>query len=357
MSFRPGSKVTQARPGTQGIHLPQGVALHRSACSPDFAAVQLALHLGSGPREAGAKSPGPGVPSCCCRDGGAGVSPLVFSFHPPRSSIHFPAPPGTTPLFSWVLVPSTPSNLNSPQQGDLGGQGLRHGPSAAPQAAQAVREGHRTSGSHSRLARRCGAAHPAPPSTTGGRGARRRPRGRDPPSGRAPALSGPLASKFKLPEAGGSRGPGPPPRPQRGTASRRGGQGGLPVLRVTLAPRAPVRRRSPRVLLHDRRGGGPPAPPRQGTTLGARPQLSPGLSPPLSPRQSTSSGPPSPPQIRRVHLAAAAILSSSSREQPGRRMRASRRLSIDSPQQTSLRVPGTPGRHVQRFSALLDHSG
>ncbi|KAJ1192515.1 hypothetical protein NDU88_001822 [Pleurodeles waltl] len=340
-SFRPGSKVNQARPGTQGIHLPQGVALHRSARSPDFAAVQLALHLGSGPREAGAKSPGPGVPSCCCRDGGGRGVTARLLLPPPRSSIHFPAPPGTTPLFSWVLVPSTPSNLNSPQQGDLGGQGLRHGPSTAPQAAQAVREGPRSSGSHSRLARRCGAAHPVPPSTTGGRGARRRPRDRDPPSGRAPALSGPLASKFKLPAAGGSRGPGPPPRPQRGTASRRGGQGGLPVLRVTLVPCAPVRRRSPRVLLHDRRGGG------------VRRQLS----PPLSPRQSTSSGPPSPPQIRRVHLAAAAILSSSSRGQPGRRMRASRRLSIDSPQQTSLRVPGTPGRHVQRFSALLDHSG
>ncbi|KAJ1100326.1 hypothetical protein NDU88_005412 [Pleurodeles waltl] len=207
-------------------------------------------------------------------------------------------------------------------------------------------------------ASRTGAAPltPCPPPRQEG-GARRRPRGRDPPSGRAPALSGPLASKFKLPPAGGPRGPGPPPRPQRGTASRPGGQGGLPVLRVTLAPRVPVRRRSPRVLLHDRRGGGPPAPPRQGSTSGARPQLSPGLSPPLSPRQSTSSGPPSPPQIRRVHLAAAAILSSSSREQPGRRMRASRRLSIDSPQQTSLRVPGTPGRHVQRFSALLDHGG
>ncbi|KAJ1104944.1 hypothetical protein NDU88_002352 [Pleurodeles waltl] len=165
----------------------------------------------------------------------------------------------------------SPPNLNSPQQGDLGGQGLRHGPSAAPQAAQAVMEGSRSSGSHLRLARRCGAARPASSSTTG--------------------------------------------------------------------------------------GGGPPAPPRQGSTFGARPQLSPGLSPPLSPRQSTSSGPSSPPQIRRVHLAAAAILSSSSREQPGRRMRASRRLSIDSPQQTSLRLSGTPGRHVQRFSALLDHGG
>ncbi|KAJ1120729.1 hypothetical protein NDU88_008890 [Pleurodeles waltl] len=170
-----------------------------------------------------------------------------------------PLAPSFQLLFS--LSPPVGGDPSETQtQGDLGGQGLRHGPSAAPQAAQAVREGPRSSGSHSRLARRCGAAHPAPPSTTGGRGARRRPRGRDPPSGRAPALSGPLASKFKLPAAGGSRGPGPPPRPQRGTASRRGGQGGLPVLRVTLAPRAPVRRRSPRVLLHDRRGGSAGAP-------------------------------------------------------------------------------------------------
>ncbi|KAJ1205981.1 hypothetical protein NDU88_001399 [Pleurodeles waltl] len=130
-----------------------------------------------------------------------------------------PLAPSFQLLFS--LSPPVGGDPSETQtQGDLGGQGLRHGPSAAPQAAQAVREGPRSSGSHSRLARRCGAAHPAPPSTTGGRGARRRPRGRDPPSGRAPALSGPLASKFKLPAAGGSRGPGPPPRPQRGTASR-----------------------------------------------------------------------------------------------------------------------------------------
>ncbi|KAJ1201652.1 hypothetical protein NDU88_005458 [Pleurodeles waltl] len=212
-SFRPGSKVNQARPGTQDIHLPQGVAFHRSARSPDVAAVQLAR----------------------------------FTSLPPR---------GTPLLFSRVLVLSTPSNLNSPQQGDLGGQGLRHGPSPAPQAAQAVREGSRSSGSHSRLSRRRGAAHPASSSTTGGGGGRRRPRGRDPSPGRAPALTGPLASKFKFPPAGGSRGPGPPPRPQPGTASRPGGQGGLPVLRFTLALRAPVRRRSPRALLHDRRGGG-----------------------------------------------------------------------------------------------------
>ncbi|KAJ1213977.1 hypothetical protein NDU88_001606 [Pleurodeles waltl] len=212
VSFRPGSKVNQARPGTQDIHLPQGVAFHRSTRSPDVAAVQLAR----------------------------------FTSLPPR---------GTTLLFSRVLVLSTPSNLNSPQQGDLGGQGLRHGPSPAPQAAQAVREGSRSSGSHSRLSRRRDAAHPASSSTTGG-GGRRRPRGRDPSPGRAPALTGPHASKFKFPPAGGSRGPGPPPRPQPGTASRPGGQGGLPVLRVTLALRAPVRRRSPRAVFHDRRGGG-----------------------------------------------------------------------------------------------------
>ncbi|KAJ1213976.1 hypothetical protein NDU88_001605 [Pleurodeles waltl] len=176
-------------------------------------------------------------------------------------------------------------------------------------------------------------------------GGRRRPRGRDPSPGRAPALTGPLASKFKFPPAGGSRGPGPPPRPQPGTASRPGGQGGLPVLRVTLALRAPVRRRSPRALFHDRRGGAAGAPAAGIHPRGA-PQLSPGLSPPLDPRQTTSSGPQSPPQIRRAQLAAAAILSSSSREQPGHRMRVSRRLFINSSRQTSLQVPGTPGRHV-----------
>ncbi|KAJ1153055.1 hypothetical protein NDU88_005822 [Pleurodeles waltl] len=238
------------------------------------------------------------------------------------------------------------------------------------------------------------------------------------------------AIKFKFSPAGGSRGPGPPPRPQPGTASRPGGQGGLQVLRVTLAPLAPARRHSPRVLLYDRRGGGsagapaagihppgapqpspglsppnlnfpqqedpggqglrhgpspapqaaqavregsrssgshsrfarrcgaahPAPPPRQkGGAAGApaagihprgAPQLSPGLSPPLDPRQTTSSGPQSPPQIRRAQLAAPAILSSSSREQPGRRMRVSRRLFINSSHQTSLQVPGTPGRHV-----------
>ncbi|KAJ1085727.1 hypothetical protein NDU88_005852 [Pleurodeles waltl] len=178
-----------------------------------------------------------------------------------------------------------------------------------------------------------------------GGGGRRRPGGRDPSPGRAPALTGPLASKFKFPPAGGSRGPGPPPRPQPGTASRPGGQGGLPVLRVTLALRAPVRRRSPRALLHDERGGGRRRPRGRAPPAGA-PQLSPGLSPPLDPRQTTSSGPQSPPQIRRAQLAAAAILSSSSREQPGHRMRVSRRLFINSSRQTSLQVPGTPGRHV-----------
>ncbi|KAJ1213975.1 hypothetical protein NDU88_001604 [Pleurodeles waltl] len=104
-------------------------------------------------------------------------------------------------------------------------------------------------------------------------GGRRRPRGRDPSPGRAPALTGPLASKFKFPPAGGSRGPGPPPRPQPGTASRPGGQGGLPVLRVTLALRAPVRRRSPRALFHDRRGGGRRRPRGRDPPTGRAPAL------------------------------------------------------------------------------------
>ncbi|KAJ1125123.1 hypothetical protein NDU88_003560 [Pleurodeles waltl] len=97
----------------------------------------------------------------------------------PAAGIHLRGAPQLSPGLS-------PPNLNSPQQGDLGGQGLRHGPSAAPQAAQAVREGSRSSGSHSRLARRCGAAHPRPPPRQEG-GVRRRPRGRDPLSGHAPS--------------------------------------------------------------------------------------------------------------------------------------------------------------------------
>ncbi|KAJ1157290.1 hypothetical protein NDU88_010005 [Pleurodeles waltl] len=104
----------------------------------------------------------------------------------PAAGIHPRGAPQPSPGLS-------PPNLNSPQQEDPGGQGLRHGPSPEPQAAQAVREGSRSSGSHSRFARRCSAAHPAPSSTTGG-GGRRRPRGRDPPAGRAPALTRPLAA-------------------------------------------------------------------------------------------------------------------------------------------------------------------
>ncbi|KAJ1122940.1 hypothetical protein NDU88_001413 [Pleurodeles waltl] len=112
-----------------------------------------------------------------------------------------------------------------------------------------------------------------PPLRQEGGGGRRRPSGRDPSPGRAPALTGPLASKFKFPPAGGSQGPGPPPRPQPGTASRPGGQGGLPVLRVTLALRAPVRRRSPRALLHDRRGGGRRRPRGRDPPAGRAPAL------------------------------------------------------------------------------------
>ncbi|KAJ1144409.1 hypothetical protein NDU88_010708 [Pleurodeles waltl] len=170
-SFRPGSKVNQARPGTQDIHLPRGVVFHRLVRSPDFAAVQLALHPGSGPREAETKPPGPRAPPCCCRDGGGGgVTARLLLSPPPPVSDSPPCPPGHHSDFR---------------------------PGSGPQ----------------------------------------------------------YASKLKFPPAGGPRGPGPPPRPQRGTASRPGGQGGLPVLRAALVPRAPARHRSPRALLHDRRGG------------------------------------------------------------------------------------------------------
>ncbi|KAJ1114236.1 hypothetical protein NDU88_002475 [Pleurodeles waltl] len=234
-SFRPGSKVNQARPGTQDIHLPQGVAFHRSTRSPDVAAVQLArftslpprgttllfsrvlvlstpsnlnslqqgdlggqgLRHGPSPapqaaqavregsRSSGSHSRlsrwrGTAQPASSSTTGGGGAAGA------PAAGIHPRGAPQPSPGLS---LP----NLNSPQQEDPGGQGLRHGPSPAPQAAQAVREGSRSSGSHSRLARRCGAAHPAPSSTTGG-GGRRRPRGRDPPMGRAPALTRPLAA-------------------------------------------------------------------------------------------------------------------------------------------------------------------
>ncbi|KAJ1136599.1 hypothetical protein NDU88_003014 [Pleurodeles waltl] len=298
-SFRPGSKVNQARPGTQDIHLPQGVAFHRSTRSPDVAAVQLAR----------------------------------FTSLPPR---------GTPLLFSRVLVLSTPSNLNSPQQGDPGGQGLRHGPSPAPQAAQAVREGSRSSGSHSRLSRRRGAAHPASSSTTGGGGAAGAPAAGIHPRGAPqppPGLSPPNLNSPQQEDLGGQglrHGPSPAPRAAQAVreGSRSSGSHSLFARRCGAAHPAPSSTTG---------GGGPPAPPRQDPPAGRAPALT---RPLAAPRQTTSSGPQSPPEIRREQLAAAAILSSSSREQPGHRMRVSRRLFINLSRQTSLQVPGTPGRHV-----------
>ncbi|KAJ1158030.1 hypothetical protein NDU88_010726 [Pleurodeles waltl] len=300
---RPGSKVNQARPGTQDTHPPQGAALHRPTRSPDAAAVQPARS--TPPRPPGAPPRSPAGPRSSARHqiqilpsrgiSGARASATAPARHRklPRRPGRAPGPPGHTCASRAGAAPLTPRpplrqegggaagapaagihprgvpqpspglsppNLNSPQQEDPGGQGLRHGPSPAQQAAQAAREGSRSPGPCPRFARRCGAAHPAPPSTTGG-----------------------------------------------------GGAAGAPAAGI-----------------HPR----------------GAPQLSPGLSPPLNPRQTTSSGPQSPPQIRRAQLAAAAILSSSSREQPGHRMRVSRRLFINSSRQTSLQVPGTPGRHV-----------
>ncbi|KAJ1082024.1 hypothetical protein NDU88_002196 [Pleurodeles waltl] len=258
---------------------------------------------------------------------------LRFTSLPPR---------GTTLLFSRVL--STPSNLNSPQQGDLGGQGLRYGPSPAPQAAQAVREGSRSSGSHSRLSRRRGAAHPASSSTTGGGGAAGAPAAGIHPWGApqpSPGLSPPNLNSPQQ-EDPGTRASATAPARHRKPPRRSGRAPGPPGhTRASRAGAAPLTPRPP-----PRQEGGGAGAPAAGIHPRGAPQLSPGLSPPLDPRQTTSSGPQSPPQIRRAQLAAAAILSSSSREQPGRRMRVSRLLFINSSHQTSLQVPGTPGRHV-----------
>ncbi|KAJ1174281.1 hypothetical protein NDU88_006103 [Pleurodeles waltl] len=177
--------------------------------------------------------------------GGAGASPLVFSLHSPPVFDSLPCPPGHHSAFQPGPGPQHAFRFKFPPAG-----GSRWpGPPPRPQRSTASRPGGQGGPPVLRvtLAPRAPVRRRSPRALLHDRrgGARRRPRGRDPPSGHAPALSGPLASKFKLPPAGGPRGPGPPPRPQRGTASRPGGQGGLPVLRVTLAP---VRRRSPRVL-------------------------------------------------------------------------------------------------------------
>ncbi|KAJ1163739.1 hypothetical protein NDU88_004192 [Pleurodeles waltl] len=105
-------------------------------------------------------------------------------------------------------------------------------------------------------------------------------------------------SRFKFPLVGGSRWPGPPPRPQRGTASRSGGQRGPPVSRAAPAPRAPARRRSPGVLLLDK-GGGPVGTPAAGIHRRGVPQLSPGLSPPLNLQQSSPEPTSDPPGASR----------------------------------------------------------
>ncbi|KAJ1167144.1 hypothetical protein NDU88_007537 [Pleurodeles waltl] len=106
-----------------------------------------------------------------------------------------------------------------------------------------------------------------------------------------------------------------------------------------------ARRRSPGVFRLDKRRGvvGTPA---AGIHRRSTPQPSPGP-PPLSNLQHSSpAGLSSPYQLRRAHLAAAAILNTSSRDRPDRYVEAGRRLPTRSPQQTSLRAPGMPGSHV-----------
>ncbi|KAJ1129399.1 hypothetical protein NDU88_007770 [Pleurodeles waltl] len=114
-------------------------------------------------------------------------------FTPSRSPIHLLAPPGHHSDFQPGSGPQYASKLKFPPVGGPRGPGPPSRPQRGTQAAQAVREGSRSSGPHSRLARWRGAVHPrSPPRSEGG--ARRRPSGRDPPSGRASALTGLLAA-------------------------------------------------------------------------------------------------------------------------------------------------------------------
>ncbi|KAJ1093798.1 hypothetical protein NDU88_006890 [Pleurodeles waltl] len=75
------------------------------------------------------------------------------------------------------------------------------------------------------------------------------------------------------------------------------------------------------------------------------PQVSLGLTLPFSLQHSSPVGPSSLSQPRRVHPAVAAIFTTPSRDRPGRRTKAERRLSTRSPQLTSHWAPGTPGSH------------
>ncbi|KAJ1201774.1 hypothetical protein NDU88_005580 [Pleurodeles waltl] len=134
------------------------------------------------------------------------MAPLAPSFQVPFS---LPPPVGGGPPSETQTQASPPQGLCTPtvgpapsrsqslesfrpgSKGDRGGQGLRRGPSAAPQAARAGREGSQSSGPHPRV----GAAPLIwclPPRQEGG--ARRHSSGRDPPPGRTPALSGPLTA-------------------------------------------------------------------------------------------------------------------------------------------------------------------
>ncbi|KAJ1113369.1 hypothetical protein NDU88_001615 [Pleurodeles waltl] len=95
--------------------MPQGVVLYCSARSLGSAAVQLVLRLDPGPREVGTRPPGPQALSRRCRDGGVGMSLLVFSPPPPPdlrfTSLPPRAPPGSpvvsrSPARLQLLIPA-----------------------------------------------------------------------------------------------------------------------------------------------------------------------------------------------------------------------------------------------------------
>ncbi|KAJ1097392.1 hypothetical protein NDU88_002512 [Pleurodeles waltl] len=126
--------------------------------------------------------------------GGAGASPHVFSFHPLPVSDSPPCPPGAPLRFSAGFW--TPVRLQIKIPSSRGISGARASATAPARHRKPPRRSGRAPGPPGRTrASRAGTAPftpRSPPRSEGG--ARRRPSGRDPPSGRASALTGLLAA-------------------------------------------------------------------------------------------------------------------------------------------------------------------